>query len=86
MTRDARLDVFRGLALVIIFIDHLPDNFWSQYTLGRWGVSAAAEGFVLIAGIAAGLAYGAYFCAPARIMVGTGGYGTASGPSIWCKS
>ena len=72
MTRYARLDVFRGLALVIIFIDHLPDNFWSHYTLGRWGVSDAAEGFVLIAGVAAGLAYGAYFRAPVRIMAGTG--------------
>jgi hypothetical protein len=72
MTRDPRLDVFRGLALVIILIDHLPGNFWSHYTLGNWGFSDGAEGFVLIAGISAGLAYGAYFRAPAQIMAGTG--------------
>ncbi len=72
MTRDPRLDVFRGLALVIILIDHLPGNFWSYYTLGNWGFSDAAEGFVLIAGISAGLAYSAYFRPPAQIMAGTG--------------
>jgi hypothetical protein len=72
MTRDPRLDVFRGLALVIILIDHLPGNFWAQFTLGNWGFSDAAEGFVLIAGIAAGLAYGSYFRDPTQILAGTG--------------
>ena len=33
MTRDPRLDVFRGMALVIILIDHLPENLWSRFTL-----------------------------------------------------
>jgi hypothetical protein len=72
MTRDPRLDVFRGLALVIILIDHLPGNFWSDYTLGKAGFSDAAEGFVLISGISAGLAYGDYFRQPGQMMAGVG--------------
>lgn len=70
MTRDPRLDVFRGMALVIILIDHLPENFWSRFTLGRFGISDAAEGFVLISGIATGLAYGGSFREPGQIMAG----------------
>ncbi len=70
MTRDPRLDVFRGLALVTILIDHLPGNFWSDFTLGHAGLSDAAEGFVLISGISAGLAYGDYFRAPGQAWAG----------------
>jgi hypothetical protein len=70
MTRDPRLDVFRGMALVIILIDHLPGNFWSKFTLGQLGLSDAAEGFVLISGIATGLAYGDAFRRPPQIMTG----------------
>ena len=70
MTRDPRLDVFRGLALVIILIDHLPLNFWSGFTLGQFGLSDAAEGFVLISGVATGLAYGDAFRSPPHVMTG----------------
>jgi hypothetical protein len=31
--RDLRLDLFRGLALLFIFIDHVPDNVLSYLTL-----------------------------------------------------
>ncbi|WP_181409759.1 OpgC family protein [Martelella alba] len=55
--RDARIDVLRGLALIMIFIDHVPGNFFSNYTIRMFGFSDAAEGFVLIAGVSAGLAY-----------------------------
>ena len=59
--RDTRLDVFRGVALVMIYIDHIWDNIWAGYTLQNYGFSDAAEAFVLIAGISAGLAYGGFF-------------------------
>ena len=59
--RDPRLDALRGLALVTIFIDHVPGNFWENYTSHNFGLSDAAEGFVLISGISAALAYGQWF-------------------------
>ncbi len=68
--RDARLDVFRGMALVTILIDHVPGNIYSQWTLGNWGWSDAAEGFVLMSGVSAGLAYGTHFRFPMRFWTG----------------
>ena len=68
--RDPRIDVFRGIALVMIFVDHLPDNFYAFYMLWNFGWSDAAEGFVLMAGMSAGLAYGAYFRRPMRFWSG----------------
>lgn len=59
--RDPRLDVLRGLALIIIFIDHVPQNLYSFYTMRMYGFADAAEAFVLISGISAGLAYSARF-------------------------
>ncbi|WP_244464848.1 OpgC family protein [Martelella endophytica] len=55
--RDPRIDVLRGLALIMIFIDHVPENLYSFYTIRMIGFSDAAEAFVLISGISAGLAY-----------------------------
>ena len=51
----------RGLALLMIYINHVPGNFWENYTSRNFGLSDAAEGFVLIAGISAALAYGQWF-------------------------
>ncbi|PRX09324.1 UNVERIFIED_ORG: hypothetical protein BCL66_107118 [Martelella mediterranea] len=59
--RDPRLDVLRGLALIMIFIDHVPENLYSFYTIRMIGFSDAAEAFVLISGISAGLAYSQRF-------------------------
>ncbi len=70
--RDPRLDVFRGLCLVMIFINHMPKNFYENYTSRNFGFSDAAEGFVLMSGIAAGLAYSSDFRAPMRLWVGFG--------------
>ncbi len=56
--RDLRLDVFRGLCLVMIFINHVPGTAWEYMTNRNFGFSDAAEGFVIMSGIAAGLAYG----------------------------
>lgn len=55
--RDLRLDFFRGLALIFIFIDHVPGNALGHVTLRAFGLSDAAEAFVLIAGFAAMMAY-----------------------------
>jgi hypothetical protein len=55
--RAWRIDLFRGLALVMIFVNHIPDNPLSAFTSAPYGLSDAAEGFVLMAGIAAGLVF-----------------------------
>lgn len=55
--RDMRLDFFRGLALVTIFVNHVPGNILEHLTSRNFGFSDAAEAFVLMSGIAAGLAY-----------------------------
>lgn len=60
-TRDPRLDVFRGICLVMIFLNHVPGTVFEDYTSRNFGFSDAAEGFVLMSGIAAGLAYSADF-------------------------
>lgn len=56
--RDPRLDFFRGLALVFIFLDHVPDNVAAWVTVRNFGFSDAAEIFVFISGYAAMVAYG----------------------------
>lgn len=55
--RDLRIDFFRGLALIFIFVDHIPDNSWAKGTLKNFGFADASEVFVLLAGFSAGLAY-----------------------------
>jgi len=57
-TRDLRVDFFRGLALWWIFTDHVPGDVLEQYSLHNYAMCDAAEMFVLLAGYAAGLAYG----------------------------
>lgn len=56
--RDARIDVLRGLALMIIFVNHMPGNAVSTYMPHSFGFSDAADIFVLLAGVSATLAYG----------------------------
>ena len=55
--RDHRLDVIRGLALLNIFINHVPGNPIELFTSRNFGFSDAAEAFVLMSGIAVALAY-----------------------------
>jgi hypothetical protein len=59
--RDFRLDFFRGLAMLIILIAHIPDNPWAQFIPARFGPSDAAEMFVFCSGYAAGIALGGVF-------------------------
>ncbi|MTJ80424.1 MAG: OpgC domain-containing protein [Telmatospirillum sp.] len=56
--REIRLDVFRGLALIFIFLDHIPSNALNWLTIRNFGFSDASEAFVFIAGYSAVLAYG----------------------------
>lgn len=56
--RDLRLDLFRGLSLLFIFIDHIPNNVLSYVTLHSIAFSDAAEVFVFISGYAAATVYG----------------------------
>lgn len=56
--RDLRLDLFRGIGLWMIFLDHVPDNFVAWLTLRNYGFSDAAELFVFISGYLAGFIYG----------------------------
>ncbi len=59
--RDYRLDFFRGLALLFIFIDHIPDNVISYFTLRSFAFCDAAEVFIFISGYTAALAYAPSF-------------------------
>ncbi|RYU59310.1 OpgC domain-containing protein [Methylolobus aquaticus] len=61
MSRNLTLDFFRGVALLIIFINHVPENEALLFTPSRFGLSDAAEIFVFASGFAAALAYGKTF-------------------------
>ncbi|GGA95941.1 membrane protein [Brucella endophytica] len=68
--RDTRIDVFRALALLTIFVNHVPGTIYEHLTHRNLGFSDAAEAFVLISGIAVGLAYGAKFQPGSRLLTG----------------
>lgn len=57
--RDLRLDLFRGIALWLIFLDHIPSNVVSWITIRNYGFSDATEIFVFISGYTAAFVYGA---------------------------
>jgi hypothetical protein len=63
LPRDLRLDFFRGVALLLIFIDHVSGNRFAALTLQSLGFADAAEVFVFIAGMAAVYAYRKTFLA-----------------------
>lgn len=56
--RELRLDLFRGLALWLIFIDHLPTNVLTWLTIRNYGFSDATEIFIFISGYTAAFVYG----------------------------
>jgi len=56
--RDLRLDLFRGIALWLIFLDHIPSNVVSWITIRNYGFSDATEIFVFISGYTAAFVYG----------------------------
>src|ERR1700744_3449637 len=56
--RERRLDLFRGLALGLIFLDHLPPNLLTWLTIRNYGFSDAPEIFIFISGYTASFVYG----------------------------
>jgi hypothetical protein len=56
--RDGRIDLARGLTMLIIFIAHVPGNLWAEFIPARMGFSSGAEAFVLCSGLACGIAFG----------------------------
>ena len=56
--RELRLDLFRGLALWLIFIDHLPPSLLTWFTIRNYGFSDATEIFIFISGYTAAFVYG----------------------------
>jgi hypothetical protein len=59
--REARVDVLRGIALLCIYVDHIPADVLNSVTLRNYGFSDAAELFVMLAGFASMMAYGRSF-------------------------
>ena len=59
--RDHRIDALRGVALTMMFADHIPQNLLNRLTIRNLGFADAAEIFVLLAGFASMLAYGGAF-------------------------
>ena len=57
-SRDLRLDFFRGLSLIFIFVDHIPENILSYFTIQAVEFFDAAEVFIFISGYTAALVYG----------------------------
>jgi hypothetical protein len=60
-SRDVRLDFFRGIAMFVIFVAHVPSNSWFGFIPARFGFSSAAELFVFCSGLASSFAFGRLF-------------------------
>jgi hypothetical protein len=55
--RDHRIDFFRGVALIAIFIDHIPDNLFALLTTRNLGFSDASEIFIFLSGFSAAMVF-----------------------------
>ncbi|MGX9355557.1 OpgC family protein [Roseobacteraceae bacterium S113] len=60
-TRDPRLDFFRGIAMFIILIAHVPNDWLALWIPARFGFSDATETFVFCSGMASAIAFGRVF-------------------------
>src|SRR5436309_14310296 len=56
--RNLRLDLFRGIAVWLIFLDHIPSNLVAWITIRNYGFSDATEIFVFVSGYTAAFVYG----------------------------
>src|SRR6202000_3256827 len=56
--RDLRLDLFRGVGLWMIFLDHIPHDVVSWLTLPNYGFCGAAGFFAFISACLAGFISG----------------------------
>jgi hypothetical protein len=55
--RIPEIDFWRGFALIVILVDHVPWNGLDYLTPGNFGFSDAAEAFVFLSGVSVSLAY-----------------------------
>ncbi|MCP1116559.1 OpgC domain-containing protein [Robbsia andropogonis] len=55
--RSIEVDFFRGLALVVIMLDHIPQSLVSKVTLHNYAFCDAAEMFVFVGGYSVAAAY-----------------------------
>lgn len=76
-SRDLRLDFFRGLALLFIFIDHIPENLLGYFTVQAVQLFDAAEVFIFISGYTAALVYGRILIAQGPLYATARVYGRA---------
>lgn len=60
-TRNRRIDLVRGFALLAVFIDHIPENSLYPLTLQSNALSDAADIFIFLAGYSAWIAYSPTF-------------------------
>jgi hypothetical protein len=60
-SRDLRIDLFRGIAMFIILVAHIPFDTWALFIPARFGFSDAAEIFVFCSGFASAKAFGRVF-------------------------
>jgi hypothetical protein len=56
MREPNAVDFWRGVALITIFVNHIPGNVFQDYTYSQYGISDAAELFVFLAGWSIGIA------------------------------
>jgi hypothetical protein len=59
--RDLRLDMFRGLALLLIAVTHMGGNWLAEILPSHFGFSSGTDMFVFCSGVASGLAFGNLF-------------------------
>jgi hypothetical protein len=57
-SRIELVDFLRGLCLVVMTVDHLPETLIKKFTLEGFGFFSAAECFVFLSGLVAGRVYG----------------------------
>ena len=73
MPREANaVDFWRGIALITIFINHVPGMYYARFTHANYSLSDSADLFVFLAGWSL------------RYMVGSPAHGLRSRPGIWC--
>ncbi|SCY52934.1 OpgC family protein [Microvirga guangxiensis] len=58
LERNTTIDFWRGLVLVIIFVNHIPGNLIEHVTPRNFGFSDSTEAFIFISGLSVALVYG----------------------------
>ncbi|MCG7393074.1 OpgC domain-containing protein [Microvirga sp. ACRRW] len=58
LERNTTIDFWRGLVLVIIFVNHIPGNLIEHITPRNFGFSDSTEAFIFISGLSVALVYG----------------------------